>query len=169
MADEPKVYYPETIEDTPFPGEDFGDDLSTTQQTSNETFGDKTIKSQPFPTRRVAYEVLSSALNTKSRKILSEFEFTQHGSIKIGSYENGTSGDIRITPNGMTARDLSGNTTFNLDGTTGDATFKGSVQAGSVITGIVSVGDNNIVIDGDARRMVFYDENDIPVILIGNA
>ena len=167
MADE-KVYYPEVIEENAFPTQEGVVDFGESQKTSNQTFSSPTIKSQPLPTRRVAVEVIGSALNTKSRKILAQFEFTQSGAIQIGKYENGVSGDLRITPNGITARDSAGLTTFSIDGDTGDAVFKGSIQAGSLITGLVSVGDNNIVIDGDARRMVFYDENDIPVILIGN-
>ena len=113
--------------------------------------------------------MIGSSLNTRSRKILAEFEFTQSGALQIGKYTEGVTGDIRISPNGIVGRDSSGLTTFAIDATTGDVVFKGSVQAGSVITGVLYVGNNSIVIDGDTRRMVFYDENDVPVILIGNA
>jgi len=123
-----KVFKPETIQDTPFPikGEA---DLSTSQDKRGGIFGQQEIKDQSFPTKKVAYELLASALNTKSRKILAEFEFTEHGAIQIGKYMPGVSGDLRITPNGITARDLAGITTFAIDGATGDAIFKGIVQA----------------------------------------
>lgn len=169
MSDEPKVYYQETIEENPFPTEGGLVSFDTAQKTSNGEFSNQTIKSQPLPTRKVAYEVIGSSLNTKSRKILAEFEFTLSGALQIGKYENGISSDIRISPNGIVARNSSGTTTFALDVDTGSAVFMGEIQAGALISGLVSVGDNNIVIDGDNRRMVFYDENDIPVILIGNA
>lgn len=168
MAKE-KIYYPETIEDTPFPLQEGAVSFDIDQKTSNDKYGAKEVKSRDFPTRRVAYELLGSALNTRSRKILAEFEFTQTGAIQIGDYKNGESGDLRISPNGITARDSSGLTTFAIDGTTGNAVFKGEVQAGTLISGLVVVGDNSVVIDGKERRLVFYDENDVPVILIGNA
>lgn len=168
MADE-KVYYPETIEENPFPEEDNIVNFSPSQKTSNDEYSSETVKAGSFPTRRVAYEVLSSALNTKSRKILAEFQFTQSGAIQVGKYENGVSGDIKISPNGIVARNSSGTTTFAVDGDTGSAVFMGEIQAGALISGLVSVGDNSIVIDGESKRIVFYDENDIPVILIGNS
>ena len=110
-----------------------------------------------MPTRRVAHEVIGSALNTKSRKILAVFEFTESGALQIGKYENGVSGDLRITPNGITARDLAGITTFSLDGTTGDAVFKGTIQSESLIAGLVAVGDNNVILDGENQRIVIND------------
>lgn len=164
-----KEYYPETIEETPYPNQEGEISFATDQKTGNEQYDTPRAPAQPLPTRRVAYELLGNQLNTRSRKILAEFQFTQQGAIQIGKYENGISGDIRISPNGITGRDSSGNTTFAIDSTTGNAVFKGEVQAGTFISGLVVVGDNSVVIDGEARRMVFYDENDIPVILIGNA
>ena len=166
---EDQVFHAEIIEENPFPTEGGVVAFDTSQQRSDGEYSAETIKPQPLPTRKVAYEVIGSALNTKSRKILAEFEFTQSGAIQIGKYENGVSGDLRLTPAGITARNSSGTTTLAVDVDTGSAVFMGEIQAGAIITGLVSVGDNNIVIDGDNRRMVFYDENDIPVILIGNA
>lgn len=169
MDDDIKIYYPETIDENPLPTQEGVVGFESSQETSKEEYKQPTIKSQPLPTRRVAYEVLASSLNTKSRKILAEFEFTQSGALQIGNYDPGVSGDIKISPNGIVARDSAGLTTFALDGTTGNATFKGEVQAGAFISGLVIVGDNSVVIDGEERRIVFYDENDVPVILIGNA
>ena len=169
MTDEPKVYYPETIEENPFPTEGGVVSFDSSQKTSKGEYQTPTIKAQPLPTRKIAYEVIGSALNTKSRKILAEFQFTLSGAIQIGKYESGVSGDIRISPDGFVARNKSGLVTVSIDGDTGDAVFMGQIQAGAIITGLVAVGDNNIVIDGDNRRMVFYDEAGIPVILIGNS
>lgn len=167
--DDQKIYYPQTIDENPFPTTEGEQDFDTTQQTSKGQYGSETIKPKTFPTKRIAYEVLGSALNTRSRRILAEFEFTESGALQIGKYENGVSGDIRISPNGIVGRDSAGLTTFALDATTGSATFKGEVQAGAFISGLVVVGDNSVVIDGENRRLVFYDENGIPVILIGNS
>jgi len=165
MAKE-KIYYPKTIEDTPFPLQEGAVQFDIDQKTSNDKYGAKEVKSRDFPTRRVAYELLGSALNTRSRKILAEFEFTQTGAIQIGDYKSGESGDIRISPNGIVARNSSGLTTFAIDGDTGDATFKGTVQTGAIISGLLVLGDNDIAIDGEYKRMVFYD-NGIPAIVIG--
>lgn len=164
-----KIYSAEVIQESPLPLQQGEVSFDTTQKTSNEQYGAEKTEFQRLPTRRVAYELLGNQLNTRSRKILAEFEFTQQGAIQIGKYVNGDSGDVRISPNGIVGRNSSGTTTFALDATTGNATFSGEVQAGAFISGLVVVGDNSVVIDGEARRMVFYDENDIPVILIGNA
>ena len=165
-----KVYYPQVIADQPFPQTALFDVTSPSSGSgANQLFSPSTVSDQSMPTKRVATELLSTALDTNKRKILQEFEFTQSGSLQIGKFEQGVSGDLRLTPNGITGRDLAGLITFAINALTGDAIFKGSIQAQSVITGAVSVGDSNILIDGDSRRMIFYDDNGIPVIVIGNA
>lgn len=164
MAKE-KIYYPETIEDTPFPLQEGAVSFDIDQKTSNDKYGAKEVKSRDFPTRRVAYELLGSALNTRSRKILAEFEFTQTGAIQIGDYKNGESGDLRISPNGITARDSSGLTTFAIDGDTGNAVFKGEIQAGAFISGLVVVGDNNLIMDGEAIRFIVNDDYNDRVLI----
>jgi hypothetical protein len=165
MADDQKVYYPETIQDSPMPNQDLVTSLDTSQETAGEVYGSKTIKQQPLPTKRIAIEVIGNALNTKSRKILAEFEFTQTGAIQVGSYQNGVSGDIKISPNGIVARDQTGATTFAIDGTTGDAVFKGTVQTGTLISGQVIVGNNNVIIDGENQRIIINDGQYDRVIL----
>ena len=166
MADE-KVYTPQVVEDTAFPQEEAGDIL-VSQSKSGGNYSPQTTKDQSFPTKRIAVEVIGSALNTKSRKIMGEFEFTESGAIKVGKYVNGVSGELSLTPNGITAKDTSGITTFAIDGETGSAVFKGTIQAETVIGGAVAVGDGDILIDGATKRMIFY-ENDLPTIVIGNA
>ena len=74
---------------------------------------------------------LNSKLDTAAGTILGQFALTGSGALQIGTYTNGSSGDIRITPNGITARNSSGATTFSLDGTTGAAIFKGDITGAS--------------------------------------
>lgn len=156
MADSIKVYEQEIIDDTPFTTE--GEvDLNVSQKTSNDVYSSQTIKEHEFPVKRTAVELLSTALNTKSKRILKEFEFTPSGAIQIGEYEQGSSGDIRISPDGIVARDESGSTTFALDGATGNAVFAGSIQSGSLITGEVVVGNNSVLIDGTNKRIIVND------------
>jgi len=165
MAEE-KVYSPEVIEETPFPGADehFTD---VSQSTSNDTYSPQTIKNNKPPTRRIATELIGQALNTRSKKILQEFELTQSGGFQVGNYKEGTSGDLRITPNGLTARDVAGVTTFAIDGDSGDAVFKGTIQAGAVVSGLVQVGGDNMTLDGEQTQFILRDENGVAVLLIG--
>lgn len=162
-----KVYTPVTIADIPFPQEG-AIDLGVSQSTG-ASFSPQTTKDTPFPTKRTAVELLSTALNTRSKRILQEFQFTQSGALQIGTYEAGVSGDVRISPNGIVGRDTSGNTTFSLDATTGDAVFSGTIQAGAVIAGEVVVGNNTWVISGDPDnpRIILYSTSGVPVIVLG--
>jgi len=75
------------------------------------------------------------------------------------------SGDLRISPNGITARDSAGLTTFSIDGTTGNAVFKGTVQAGSFITDNVQVTDEGIYIYNGG--LTIEDEDDTTIIDAG--
>jgi hypothetical protein len=161
-----RVYEPEVQQDNPFPS-GVVESVSQTQGSGN-TITPTTTKEKSFPTRRIATELISTALNTKSKKIMQEFELTQSGGFKIGNFKDGVSGEILITPSGIVTKDKTGLVTIAMYGEDGSGVFKGSIQAGSLITGIVDVGDNSIVIDGEAKRMIFYDDNGIPSILIGN-
>lgn len=146
MAD--KNFEPEIQPETPFPGEPII--LPTqTQPSTDGNYNPTTTKEKTFPKKRTAVELLSTALNTRSKKILQEFALQDSGGLKIGDFKQGLSGDLRLTPNGMTARNKSGITTLAVDGDTGDAVFKGEVQAGSLITGEVVVGNNRVIIDVD--------------------
>src|SRR3990167_3748314 len=127
MAD--KNYEPEIAQENPFPGEP-EPVASLGQPNPAGTFAPSVSKEKTFPRKRTAVELLSTALNTRSRKILEEFELQQSGGLKIGDFKSGISGDLRITPNGLTARNIAGLTTFAIDGDTGDATFRGTVEAG---------------------------------------
>ena len=169
MAEEKiEVYYPETIPEAPFPGQEGDVSFGQSQKGKQEVYSPTTIPDQINPTVKYAHEVLSEALNTKSHKILAEFQFTRFGALQIGEYDPGISGDIRISPNGIVARNDNGETTFALDGDTGDATFAGTIQAGSVITGRVLVGNDAWVIDGNpSKPQLLLFNNSNPEILLG--
>jgi len=165
MTNDEKVYRPEVIEDIPLPG--MHEDVSEAQaatKTGQETYTPQRIQEKGFPLKRIALELLSTALNTASRKILQTFDLVQTGGFQIGKYQEGESGDVRITPAGITARDSSGNTTFALDGETGDAVFAGQVRAGSTIV-------SNTIVTEEASsgngRTVYYNDG-LPSIVIGD-
>ena len=138
MTDD-KVIRPLEIKDSPFPGQEPVPDFNSSQKTS-ETFGPNTIQNKPFPVKKIATELLSSSLNSRTRKILAEFQFTETGAIQIGKFELGVSGDIRISPAGIVFRNKDGEITIGQDAETGDAIFKGIVQAGTLISGNIIIG-----------------------------
>ena len=75
-------------------------------------------------------DIINARLDTENADILAEFSFGASGALQIGSYTpGGATGDIRISPGGITARNSSGNITFTLNGTTGAATFAGELSA----------------------------------------
>lgn len=143
------IYVPEVITTYSFP------DTEEPATTSTDPTSSKTITkpegipyAQKFPVKQVAVELLSSALNTQSKKILGNFTFGTIGAISIGTYENGVSGEVKISPDGIVAKNVNGTTTFSLDGTTGDAVFAGTIQAGAVVAGQVTVTGAFVVNDG---------------------
>lgn len=163
------ILYPETIDDTEI-STTGSEGVNLTIDSSADSTESKTteIKDQSLPTAKIAVELISTSLNTKSQKILGRYSFTESGAIQIGTYEAGQNGDIRISPSGIIARNSSGITTFTLDGETGDAVFSGTIQTGTLISGDVVVGDNAVRIDGTNRRMLFYsEETGEPMIHIG--
>lgn len=166
-----KVYTPAIVAEVAFPLEESttGVESNSSSPTQGNTYSPKQTSEQPFPIARVASELLSTAINTRSKKILAAFEFTQSGALQIGKYENGVSGDLRLSPDGIVMRNKSGINTIVFDPDTGDAYFAGIIQSGTVIAGIMSLGDDAIQINGIDRRIIFFDGNGIPTILIGNA
>lgn len=162
-----KTYTETVIEDQPFPQQELTPFIVASQPSVGGSYSESKIEEQVFPTKRIATELISNVLNTKSQKILKEIQFTKSGALQIGEYQNGLSGDVRISPSGIVGRNQSGVNTFTLDGDTGDATFAGTVQTGAIVTGQMVVGDSAIQIDGENKRMLFYDANGIPIIVIG--
>lgn len=166
-----KVYTQEVIEDMPFPqAEQAYYDVSqaVSGRGDSKEYGQEKVRNTALPRKRIATELLSQALNTKSRRIVQEFQFNKQGALQIGEYEDGVRGDVRITEAGITARNKAGNTTFGLDGETGDATFAGTIQAGALIAGLIAVGNDSWVIDGDpdTPQILLYNDG-IAEILIG--
>jgi len=151
-----KVYYPEVSESAPFPQAPTVDQ-TVSSSPSGQTYSPAQTKEQSFPSKRIAQETMSSSLNTRSKKILQSFGFTQSGALQIGEYTQGVSGDVKLSPNGIVARNDLGDTTFALDGTTGDAVFKGEIKSGSLVTGEVIVGNNRVIIDGENQTIIIND------------
>ena len=167
MAEE-KVYTQEIIDDSPFPNQTGEEITREGSSSSKDIYSSTVIPDKKLPKKLIAVEVISSALNTQSRRIIDAFEFIKQGAIQIGEYVSGASGDIRISQNGIVARDSAGNITITIDGTTGNVTMKGTMQSGSVITGQIVVGNNTWIIDGDPDnpRIVLYNSG-VPEIVIG--
>lgn len=164
-----KVYEPEVIQDASLPNTQYQEsyDVSTTE--SDGVSSTSKINDQSVPSRRVATELITTVLNTKSKKVLGEFELAESGGFRIGKYENGESGEVVITPIGIVAKNKNGVTTLSILGEDGSAVFAGEVQAGTLISGAVAVGDGDILIDGEEKRMIFYDpDTGLPAIIIGN-
>jgi len=132
-----KTYYPNTIEDQPLSVSSEDSPIAVGSQAGggNTVVAPASILATAIPTRGVARELLSLSLDTMARTILGNFTFGQVGAIQIGEYVSGTSGDIKISPNGLVGRNSAGTTTFSIDGTTGNATFLGTISAGSVVVG----------------------------------
>lgn len=73
-----------------------------------------------------------SAISTATNTILGAFTFGVSGAIQIGTYVNGVTGDIRISPTGILGRDNTGATTFSINATTGVAVLNGLVVGTNV-------------------------------------
>lgn len=145
-----KVYLPETIEESPFPiiGMNVIESGSTTVSTTKDTYDTERVPNRTIPYAIQYPDVLSVALDTRARKIRGNFNFTPTGAISIGKYQDGVSGQIDISPDGIVATNSDGDTTFTLDGTTGDAYFAGTIQAGAVVAGEITVSGAFVVNDG---------------------
>src|SRR3990167_3559129 len=158
-----KNYTPEVIEENPFPG-DLPIVDTQTQSSAGGNYSSVATNVKPFPTKKTAVELLSTALNTRSRKVLQEFTLQQTGGFKVGDFKEGISGDLRITPNGLTARNKSGITTLAVDGDTGDAIFAGQLRAGSTIVADTIITEESS--NGNGRTV--YLNDGIPAIVIGD-
>lgn len=167
MTDD-KVYTPNVVEASPFPNQEMASDFNESSDSTKDVKNPQTTEDRPIPRRIVAQETIGSALNTKSRKIMAEFSFTEMGAIKIGKYVNGVSGEVNIAPAGIVALNTSGDTTFALDGETGNAVFAGELRSGTLVTGDIVVGNNTWIISGDPDfpRIVLYNSG-VPEIVIG--
>jgi hypothetical protein len=159
---EDKVYTSEIVQDAPFPGDTVVLDTQSPSATG-DNHSPTEAKEKTFPVKSTAVELLSTALNTRTRKILESFDLEQRGGIQIGDFEDGISGDITLTRNGILGRNVSGNTTFGLD-TNGNLILVGQLRAGSTII------NENIITEAASSgngRTVYYNDG-IPAIVIGD-
>jgi len=90
-----------------------------------------------------------SAINTATGTIITPFSFGTSGAIQIGTYSYGSTGDIRISPNGILGRDNTGATTFSINGTTGIAVLNGLVVGTNVGLGTAEDSAGVTTIIGD--------------------
>lgn len=155
--DDNKVYEPEVVSESPYPNEIISPIGLNESGATSGTVSPQVSRERNLPIKRSAIELMSTSLNTKSRKILQNFELQQSGGLQIGNFQDGQTGDIKITPNGVVARNSSGVTTFALDGDTGDASFAGEIKSGSLVSGQVIVGNNRIIIDGENQTIIVND------------
>lgn len=156
-----EVFYPPTIEDQAI------GNIPSSGQDTNKTYDTSTYKpienvEQSFPSTVIAHETISNALDTRSKKIKAEFTFGKYGAIKIGDYEFGVSGETIISPNGIVTKNINGEETIAIDGTSGDAVFKGTVAAGSFIAGTYFE-----VAEKDSRKGIFINDGTRDLIFIG--
>lgn len=149
MANEDKIYYPDIIGTMELPGtEEPVYEPTANASGSQVSSTSKVPVNVQFPLKKVAEETIGVSLNTKSKKILGAFTFGVVGSLQIGVYESGVSGQILISPAGIVATNSNGLTTFALDGDDGSAIFLGQVRAGSVVS------DGDITISGTGAFVV---------------
>lgn len=144
-----KVYTQEIVQETPFPDQEIAVD-SQSSSVSGGNFTPTTTSEKPIPVKKVAMELLSAAMNTRSRKVLEQFDLEQRGGFQVGNFEEGVAGDLRITPNGIVARSVAGVTTFAINGTDGSAVFAGEVRSGSQVTGSVTIEEGGYILLGNS-------------------
>lgn len=163
-----KVYEPDVIQDATLPNTVYQESYDVSDTEIGGVSSASKINDQIVPSKRIAVELISSRLNTKSKQVLGEFQLADKGGFRVGTFKQGENGEIIFTPNGIVAKNKTGLLTFVLDGLTGDAVFAGELQTGSLVSGKVAVGDGDILIDGEQKRMIFYAPDGLPGIVIGN-
>jgi hypothetical protein len=106
-----------------------------------------------------------SAINTATNTIIGSFTFTPAtGALQIGTYVNGVSGDIRISQNGILGRDMTGATTFSVDGTTGVAVLNGLVVGTNVGIGTAQTAGQVTTIVGNTVTTSYVNALNITVL-----
>lgn len=159
------VLTPEEIVDSSYPllgGEIVPESGNSSNPTPSETRVVTEIDKK-FPPSIIAQETISQSLDTASRKIKGDYTFEEMGALEIKSSVHPLAG-VAISPSGVVATDANGDETFALDAETGDATFRGTLQAQTVIGG----GTTVIIEEGSTGgRIVLYNSG-IPSIVIGD-
>jgi hypothetical protein len=129
-----KIYYPEQIDDQSLPltGNETVKAVNT-NVASKDIYTPVTEVNKKYPEKFIAHETVSQSIDTLAKKIKGEFSFGKQGAVQIGEHVFGESGEIKMSSNGITAKNLNGEETFALDATTGDAVFKGIVKAADFV------------------------------------
>src|SRR6266496_673277 len=126
---------------------------SSGQASSPLTQSPTTELDKKFPPRIVAHATISESLDTETKRIKGEFQFESLGAFTVQSTIHPLA-SITYSGDGIIGIDANGNTTFSIDGETGDATFLGTLQAGTLIG-----GDNTVIIGiggAGGGRIVLY-------------
>ena len=110
-----------------------------------------------------------NAIDTANGDILGEFTFGVSGALQIGTYSNGVSGDLKLSPNGILARDSSGATTFSINGTTGVAVLNGLVVGTNVGLGTAQDSSGVTTIIGSTVTTSFVNALEITAMGIVTA
>lgn len=126
---------PNEIKDQPVPLISGG----LSNASGNDTIGADEFVQNPIPDvviprGIVASQVISESIDTQAREIKGSYIFGQVGALQIGTSTNG----IKISPTGFVAT-KAGVATVTIT-SSGDATFVGTVGAGSIVTGYLTVG-----------------------------
>ncbi len=157
--------FPDTIIDQPFPSDQTTIEQVQPASASQTQLSPTVTPPRSFPEPVIAQHTIGDSLDTQSRRIKGTFKLDKSGGIQIGQQQNGISGEVDITPSGISAVNENNETTFAIDANTGDATFMGNLQAGSLIA-----GDSDIIIgkgnNGGGRIVIF--NNGLPSIVIGD-
>ena len=127
---------------------------------SSETTPD-TIPNIRVPQLNIAASVVSDSIDTQSRAIKGIYTFDQMGAIQIGDYVAGSTGQILISPSGFVATNSSGVDTVTIDGTTGNATFRGTVTASDFIGGTIAIGSGNTIFKVDSTGNMWSGHTDM--------
>lgn len=147
-----KILKPTVIEEIPFP--------SGTQETqqvvggsdNNEIKRPTEVQPRTFPVLNIATGLKSSTFDTETRTIAADYSFTEYGAISIGKFSPGVSGDIRLSPSGILARNKDGRITFSIDGNTGNLITDGYIQVGGaasdVNSGVTTISAGKVLISG---------------------
>lgn len=156
------ILKPTVIEEVSFPEIQQTTTVPTGSGGTKEVLTPNAEEGKSFPPASIARTVIADSFDTQSRRILSDYTFGEYGSISIGKFEPGVSGDIKISPAGIVTRNKNGETTITLDATTGDGTFRGTLAAGSLIA-----GNYFAVLEIGSRRGIFINDGTYDVIFMG--
>lgn len=110
-----------------------------------------------------------AAINTATSTILGAFTFGVSGALQIGTYVNGVSGDIRISPTGILGRDKDNNTTFSINATTGIAVLNGLVVGTNVGLGTAQDSSGVTTIIGNTVTTGFVNALNITAVNLNAA